>query len=90
MTKWQDEHGIPVDDAGRYDAALIDWELLDEIPTIHDSYTADLKVETRDGDGLAVQRVWLERTTTADGEHCDHHITVETYDGNRWVTTSEN
>jgi hypothetical protein len=84
MTRWQDEHGIPVDDAGRYDAALIDWELLDEIPTIHDSWTAELKIETDR------QRVWLERTTTADGEHCDHHITVETYDGNRWVTTSEN
>lgn len=84
MTKWQDEHGIPVDHVGSYDAGDIDWRVLDAVPTIHQGYTADLKIET------GHQRVWLERTTTADGEHCDHHVTVETNYGRGWVTTSEN
>lgn len=84
MSKWQDEHGIPVDEAGRYGAELIDWRILEDMPTLNQGWTADLKIEAPH------QRVWLERTTTADGEHCDHHITVETYDGNRWNTTSEN
>lgn len=91
MANWQDENGIPLrtPELG-YDAGLIDWRTLENMPTIHQGFTADLKIETRDGAGLSTQRVWLERTTTADGEHCDHHITVETYNGDRWVTTSEN
>lgn len=84
MARWQDENGIPVDGDGRYLAEAIDWKILEEMPTLNQGYTADLKIETD------WQRVWLERTTTADGEHCDHHVTVESYDGRAWVTTSEN
>lgn len=87
MTRWTDYFGIPLDDNGKYDAALIEWDELHVLPTISQGYTADLKIETTQG---VRQRVWLERTTMADGEHCDHHITVETYNGDRWITTSEN
>lgn len=87
MANWQDDDGIPFDLRTGYDAAEIDWQALDGMPTIEQGYTADLKIDSKFR-GIR-QRVWLERTTTADGEHCDHHITVETYNGDRWVTTSE-
>lgn len=86
MPNWQDANGIPVDFTAGYDASQIDWRALEDMPTIHQGYTGDLKIES----GNPRQRVWIERTTMADGEHCDHHITVETFDGNSWVTTSEN
>lgn len=77
---------IALDDRGGFVADDIRWEVLEALPTLNQGYTADLKIETDE----PRQRVWLERTTTADGEHCDHHVTVETYDGRAWVTTSEN
>lgn len=84
MARWQDENGIPLDDRRRYDAALIDWEVLDALPTLGVGQADDRKIDN------GRQRVWLARSTRADGEHCDHHVTVESYDGDRWVTTSEN
>lgn len=84
VTIWRDDHDIRLDDDLRYNAKLIDWWRLSEIPTVHQGFTADLKIETD------TQRVWLERTTMDDGEHCDHHITVETRTSVGWATTSEN
>jgi len=88
MARWVDEHGIPVDDRGRYDAADISWEILEALPDLAIGQADSLKIETAEGIGR--QRVWISRCTRADGEHCDHHVTVETYNGNRWDTTSEN
>jgi hypothetical protein len=84
MTRWEDEHGIPCDPRNGYDAGAILWEELDALPTLTQGQADDLKIETDR------QRVWLSRCTTLDGEHCDHHVTVETYNGQRWETTSEN
>jgi len=84
MTNWSDEHGIRLDARLRYRAELIDWRTLDAIPTLHEGYTADLKIEAEG------QRVWLERVTTADGEHCDHHITVEVLVNGSWIESSTN
>lgn len=61
------------------------WQELEDLPTLNEGYTADLKVE---GFG---HRWWLERTTTLDGEHCDHHVTHERFDQltGRWETVGE-
>jgi hypothetical protein len=52
---------------------------LEAMPTLCISQSDDLKVE--DGD----TRVWLARTTVLDGEPFDNRVTVERYDGRRWV-----
>jgi hypothetical protein len=51
---------------------------LEATPTINQGHTADLKFDT------PRRRVWLERTTVADGEPYDHAVTIEEYDGNAW------
>lgn len=52
---------------------------LDALPTITSGQTGNLKYD----DGRT--RVWLERTTTADGEPYDRTATVETCHDGRWT-----
>lgn len=56
---------------------------LEEMPTISESQTADLKIETED------ERVWLERTGVSDGEWCNNKVTVEFLLNGRWCTIVE-
>jgi hypothetical protein len=58
-----------------------DWRELDALPTLTVGQADDLKIDN--GDGL---RVWLARTTRADGEHCDHHVSVERFIDGQWLT----
>lgn len=53
------------------------------LPTLAVGQADDLKIDN--GDGV---RVWLSRMTRADGEHCNHHVSVERFDGERWVTVA--
>jgi hypothetical protein len=56
---------------------------LEAMPTISESQTADLKIETED------ERVWLERIGVSDGEWCDDKVTVEFLLNGRWCTIVE-
>lgn len=56
---------------------------LEEMPTIAEGQTADLKVETED------ERVWLERTGIMDGEWCNDMVTVEFLLNGKWCTILE-
>lgn len=51
---------------------------LDAMPTIEVGYTAGLKLRTRD------LKIWLHRTTKADGEEFERAVTIEFYDGHCW------
>ncbi len=65
-------------ETGRYSAAE-----LSRMPTLFTSQADDLKV---DEDGI---RVWLARTTVADGEPYDNKITVEAFENGRWEVIEE-
>lgn len=52
---------------------------LEALPTITQGQADDLKIDTGD------TRIWLSRCTVEDGEPCDNKVTIEEYDGNRWV-----
>jgi hypothetical protein len=56
---------------------------LEAMPTISESQTADLKIETED------ERVWLERTGVSDGEWCNDKVTVEFLLNGNWCTIVE-
>jgi hypothetical protein len=56
---------------------------LEEMPTIYEGHTADLKIETED------ERVWLERVGVADGEWCNDKVTVEFFLNGKWETVLE-
>jgi hypothetical protein len=56
---------------------------LEEMPTISESQTADLKIETED------ERIWLERTGVPDGEWCNNKVTVEFLLNGKWCTILE-
>lgn len=56
---------------------------LEEMPTLAEGQTADLKVETED------ERVWLERTGISDGEWCNDKVTVEFLLNGVWKTILE-
>lgn len=92
MTIWRDENGIPVAQSGEYAAWLIDWRVLEEMPTLSEGQADDCKIDTTGIPGRRAQRVWLSRMSRVDGEHCDHHVSVETFDpgSGAWLTTSEN
>lgn len=49
-------------------------------PTLATGQADDLKLEHR---GL---RYWLSRCGVEDGEPCEDKVSVEAFDGNRWVT----
>lgn len=53
-------------------------ELLEQLPVIEADQVADLHVERN---GL---RVWLHRTTTADGDPFDSTVYVEAFQGTGW------
>jgi hypothetical protein len=54
---------------------------LDDLPRLAQGQADDLKVDTGTG-----TRVWLSRCGVADGEPFENTVTVEQYDGQRWVT----
>lgn len=56
---------------------------LEEMPTISETQTADLKIETED------ERIWLERTGVSEGEWCDNKVTVEFLLNGKWCTIVE-
>ena len=57
-----------------------DWRALEEMETIDESHTCDLKIDTGDA------RLWLSRCSAADGEPYDYtaYIEVRNEDG-RWI-----
>lgn len=56
---------------------------LEALPTLSTSQTDNLKFD----DGLT--RVWLSRTTTADGEPYDHKVTIERQIDFHWVVEEQ-
>jgi hypothetical protein len=56
---------------------------LQKRPTLAQDMTGDLKVET------PRRRVWLARTTVADGEPYNHRVTVEALKNGKWVILEE-
>lgn len=55
---------------------------LEDMPTLSQGQNDDLKIDNFDG-----ERVWLCRSSMADGMPWDHMVTVEHYDGQRWTET---
>jgi len=53
---------------------------LEDMPTLAKGQNDDLKIDNHDG-----ERVWLCRSDAADGMPWDNMVTVERYDGQRWV-----
>lgn len=58
-------------------------EELERMPTLFIGFADDLKMETD------TRRVWLARTSTADGEPFTKKITIEELREGRWVTINE-
>lgn len=56
---------------------------LESMPTLSVGQADDLKVDTGDN------RVWLARTTVADGEPYNNKVTVEQYINGRWVEVDQ-
>ncbi len=72
-------HGREYVNAGRSYTATE----LENMPTLIVSQADDLKVDT------GKVRVWLARTTVADGEPYDNKITVEALENGRWEVIEE-
>jgi hypothetical protein len=58
-------------------------EELESKPTLCVGQESDLKVDT------GRKRVWLSRCGVEDGEPFDRKVTVERWDGRRWVISAE-
>ena len=56
---------------------------LQAMPTLAVGQTDDLKID--DGE----YRTWLARTTIEDGETYNNRVSVERFNGNRWVVVQE-
>jgi hypothetical protein len=56
---------------------------LEALPTLAVGQASDLKVDT------GTKRVWLSRCTVEDGEPYNNKVSIERYDGKRWITVAE-
>ena len=65
---------------------------IDALPTIEEGWTADLKIhEWRfgvDGGPGFGYKVWIERTTQADGDRYNHALVIELTNRGRWYTAA--
>jgi hypothetical protein len=61
---------------------------LQNMDTIRESQTDSLKFEGERPDGSII-RVWLSRMTKEDGMPYDNQITVEGFNGDKWVTLKQ-
>ena len=75
-----DESEMPC--MGVYEVPL---DELEELPTLSQGQADDLKIETTDENGRAIERVWLSRCTVDDGEPWDNKVSVEHNIDGRWT-----
>lgn len=61
---------------------------LKAMPNLGDSHYDDLKVDTGIADPNRI-RIWLSRMSKEDGAPYDNQVTIEQWDGDKWVIVKQ-